>query len=84
MHAFTDHLPLTFLKTATKGQVAAWKIEELAGLDYNIRYRPGRVNPMPDALSRFPVLGPRESSPTGVRASKLDDINPKFVYTCKR
>ena len=67
--AYTDHIPLTFMKTATKGQIAAWRIERLGGLDYEVRYRPGRSHNVPDALSRYPLLGPRVFTGTGIRAA---------------
>ena len=86
--AYTDHQPLTYMKTATKGQVAAWRIERLGGLDFEVRYRPGRANTMPDALSRYPVLGPRTFTGTGIRAATtklmetLDLSTIRTAYIC--
>lgn len=67
--AYTDHLPLTYIKKSSRGPVSAWRIENLAGLDYHVRYRPGAANIIPDALSRYPVLGPQRLSGTGIQAA---------------
>ena len=56
---YTDHCPLTWIKTASKGAVTSWRIERINDVDYEIRYRPGPENSIPDALSRYPMLGPR-------------------------
>ena len=43
---YTDHSPLQWIKTAAKGPVTGLQIENLAGMDYEIRYRPGPQNIM--------------------------------------
>ena len=63
--AITDHAPLQWIKTAAKGPVTGWRIENLAGMDYTIEYRPGPQNGIPDALSRHPFLGPRQLTRVG-------------------
>ena len=63
--AYTDHFPLQWIKTAAKGPVTGWRIENLAGMDYEIHYRPGSLNGIPDALSRYPFLGPQHLTRTG-------------------
>ena len=63
--AITDHAPLQWIKTAAKGPVTGWRIENLAGMDYTVVYRPGPMNGIPDALSRFPFLGPRRLTRVG-------------------
>ena len=47
--AYTDHSPLQCIKTAAKGSVTGWHIDNLAGMDYEIHYGPGPMNGMPDA-----------------------------------
>ena len=61
----TDHAPLQWIKTAAKGPVTGWRIENLAGMDYTIKYGPGPENGIPDALSRHPFLGPRQLTRAG-------------------
>ena len=63
--AITDHAPLQWIKTAAKGPVTGWRIENLAGMDYTVKYRPGPENGIPDALSRHPFLGPRQLTRVG-------------------
>ena len=48
--AYTDHAPLQWIETATKGPVTGWRIENLNGMDYIVRYRSGPLNGVPDAL----------------------------------
>jgi hypothetical protein len=57
--AYTDHAPLQWIKTAAKGPVTGWRIENLNGMDYVVRYRPGPLNGVPDALLCYPFLGPK-------------------------
>ena len=64
---FTDHQPITFLKTVKdpKGRFARW-LQELSGYDYEIKYKPGRMHADADALSRRP------GSPAIVAATALE------------
>jgi transposase InsO family protein/phosphotransferase system HPr-like phosphotransfer protein len=52
----TDHAALQWLKNQkdSNGRLGRWAIE-LAGVPYEIRYRPGRVHQNADALSRLKV-----------------------------
>ena len=50
--AYMDHAPLQWIKTAAKGPVTGLRIENLNGMDYVARYRPGLINSVLDALSR--------------------------------
>ena len=51
----TDHNPLTFLnkQQEPKGRLGRWAIA-LSEFEYEVRYKPGRVNNNADALSRLP------------------------------
>ena len=54
------------IKTAAKGPVTGWRKENSAGMDYEIHYRPGPMNGISDALSRYPFLGPQCLMRTGL------------------
>ena len=64
-YVWTDHQSLIWVKNAQKGAVNAWILESLQDLDYVVKYRPGKDNVLPDALSRYPLLGPRQLSDEG-------------------
>ena len=52
---YTDHNPLTYLRSVTQpqGRLARWVLK-LEQYDYELKYRPGRLIPHADALSRHP------------------------------
>ena len=52
-----DHAPLQWIKTAAKGPVTGWRIENLAGMRYEIDHRAVFLHGIPEALSRYPFLG---------------------------
>ena len=56
--AYTDHPPLQWIETAAKDPVTGWRMENLAGMDYEIHHRPGLMNGISDALSCYLFLGP--------------------------
>ena len=45
--------------------MTGWRIENLAGMDYTVKYRPGPMNGVPDAVSRYPFLGPKSLTRVG-------------------
>lgn len=49
---YTDNNPLSYLQTAKLGALEQRWASQLAAFDFEIRYRPGRVNGNADALSR--------------------------------
>ena len=63
--AHSDHAPLQWIKTSAKGPVTGWRIENLGGMDYIVKYRPGPLMGVPDALSRYPFLGPKRLTRLG-------------------
>ena len=62
----TDHMPLKWIRYCRKGPVSAWILEDLAGLDYEIRYIKGSANPLADSLSRYPLIKPGTLAADGI------------------
>lgn len=50
----TDHNPLRYLETANLGAVEQRWVAQLAELNFEVLYKPGRLNTNADALSRLP------------------------------
>jgi hypothetical protein len=93
----TDHKALTSLKTITRNnaKLHRWSLK-LAGLDYNVKYLPGKLNHVPDLLSRtlpeiialikstFPVGTNEHIVHSGVVIRKKGELvtcsNPKDNY----
>lgn len=77
----TDHRPLIWLHNLKDpgSRLARWKIW-LSEYDYDIQYKPGRVNSNADALSRNPVTDDKDSctipQETGHRVLNLQDHPP--------
>ena len=68
-YTYSDHLPLQWMNKSTKGPVSQFIIENLSELDVIHQYVPGKLNSIPDATSRHPLLGPRRISPQGLQHS---------------
>ena len=49
--------------------VTAWCIERINEFDYDVHYKPGKYNDTADALSRYPMIGPKTLSRIGVGAA---------------
>ena len=69
LHVNCDQAPLQWIKTASKGAVTAWRIERINEFDYDVHYKPGKYNDTADALSRYPMIGPKTLSRIGVGAA---------------
>ena len=53
---YTDNNPLTYVLKSTKLNVTGLRwVEELADFNFEIRYRPGKLNTDADSLSRIPA-----------------------------
>ena len=50
----TDNNPLTYFRSAKLGALEQRWASQLAQFDFDIQYRPGKINPA-DALSRMPI-----------------------------
>ena len=58
LRTYTDHLPLTFVRsTSGKGPVSQFILDHLSDIDYIIEYKRGVENTHADAISRYPCLG---------------------------
>ena len=64
----TDQQPLQWVRHSEKGAVCNWRAEKAAGVDYIVKYVPGKDN-MADAPSRYPMLGPKTLTRVGLQHS---------------
>ena len=81
IECYTDHSPLTWVKhTSGKGPVSQFIIDKLSVIDYNMHYIKGPDNVVADGLSRFPMLGPRTLTRTGLKRS-VDVLLAALVST---
>ena len=81
IECYTDHSPLTWIKhTSGKGPVSQFIIDKLSVMDYNMHYIKGPDNVVADGLSRFPMLGPRTLTRTGLKRS-VDVLLSALVST---
>ena len=81
LYTYSDHLPLCWMSKSEKGPVSQFLIEDLAELDTVHQYIQGHLNSVPDAASRYPLLGPKRISPRGLSHSLtqlLSKIPSKF------
>jgi hypothetical protein len=69
LYTYSDHLPLNWMKKSEKGPVSQFLVEQLSELDTIHQYIPGHLNSVADALSRFPLLGPKQLAPRGLANS---------------
>ncbi len=63
LYAFSDHLPLNWVRKCEKGPVSEFTIEQLSDVSCIPSYLPGPEDSLFDALSRYPLLGPRVLAP---------------------
>lgn len=61
----TDNNPLTYFRTAKLGALEQRWASQLAQFDFDIKYRPGKINPA-DALSRLPIDSAAEPPSTSM------------------
>jgi hypothetical protein len=66
LYASSNHLPLKWIRKCEKGPVSEFTIEQLFDLQWIHSYVPGPENSLFDALSRYPLLGPRVLAPVGL------------------
>jgi hypothetical protein len=85
LYAFSDHLPLKWVRKCEKGPVSEFTIEQLSDLSWIHSYLPGPENSLFDALSRYPLLGPRVLAPIGLSdaVSTLLDHLPESLKSAR-
>jgi hypothetical protein len=66
LYAASDHLPLKWVRKCEKGPVSEFTIEQLSDISWVHSYITGPENTLFDALSRYPLLGPRVLAPVGL------------------
>ncbi len=78
LYASSDHLPLKWIRKCDKGPVSEFIIEQLSDIQWIHSYIRGPDNSLFDALSRYPLLGPRVLAPVGLSdvVSQLLDSLP--------
>jgi hypothetical protein len=59
LYAYSDYLPLKWVRKCDKGPVFAFTLEQLSDLAWVHTYIPGPLNTLCDGLSRYPLLGLR-------------------------
>jgi hypothetical protein len=77
LYAYSDHLPLKWVRKCDKGPVSAFTLEQLSDLSWIHTYIPGPLNTLYDGLSRYPLLGPHVLAPIGITqavATLLDHL----------
>ena len=70
VQVFTDHSPLTWIKhTSGKCPVSQFLVDKLSSMDFLMNYIKGPDNIVADAISRFPMLGPRVLKRQGTKVA---------------
>jgi hypothetical protein len=69
LYTYSDHMPLQWMKKSEKGPVSQFLVEQLSEVETIHQYIQGEMNPLADAASRYPLLGPKRLSPRGLANS---------------
>jgi hypothetical protein len=64
-----DHMPLQWMKKSEKGPVSQFLVKQLSEVETIHQYIQGEMNPIADAASRYPLLGPKRLAPRGLANS---------------
>ncbi len=69
LYTYSDHLPLRWMEKTEKGPISSFILEHLSEFDTKHQYIQGKVNTLPDACSRYPMLGPKRLATRGLANS---------------
>jgi hypothetical protein len=62
-------MPLKWMEKTDKGPISSFILEHLSEIDTVYQYIQGKVNTIPDACSRYPMLGPKRLATRGLANS---------------
>jgi hypothetical protein len=62
-------MPLKWMEKTEKGPISSFILEHLAEFNTVHQYIQGKVNTLPDACSRYPMLGPKQLATRGLENS---------------
>jgi hypothetical protein len=69
LYTYSDHMPLKWMEKTEKGPISSFILEHLSEFDTVHQYIQGKVNTLPDACSRYPMLGPKRLATRGLANS---------------
>jgi hypothetical protein len=62
-------MPLKWMEKMEKGPISSFILEHLSEFNTVHQYIQGKVNTLPDACSRYPMLGPKQLATRGLANS---------------
>ena len=73
---FTHNNPLTYVMSTAKLNATGLRwVAELSNFNFDIKYRPGRVNSEADALSRKPLMNLTDCEDEYVEVVTMDQLD---------
>jgi transposase InsO family protein len=69
LYTYSDHMPLKWMEKTEKGPISSFILEHLSEMETVHQYIQGKVNTLPDACSRYPMLGPKRLATRGLANS---------------
>jgi hypothetical protein len=69
LYTYSDHMPLKWMEKTEKGPISSFILEHLSEMETVHQYIQGKVNTLPDACSRYPMLGPKRLAMRGLANS---------------
>jgi hypothetical protein len=72
LYTYSDHMPLKWMEKPEKGPISSFILERLSDVETIHQYIQGRVNTLPDACSRYPMLGPKRLATRGQANSVME------------